>query len=92
MWSAYLKDESIISEERDYLLTIHSTPAEYSTFLLFVQTHPNPINAIDASELDTDELTALITTHTGPNAVHVTTGQAQAVYKLLHKGQENGEL
>ena len=84
MWSAYLKDPLIISTERDYLLTIHSKPAEYSTFYLFVQTHPNPANAIDATELGTDELIALISTHTGPGAVNVTTGQAQEVYKLLH--------
>tara|TARA_R110000850_G_scaffold269167_2_gene401011 strand:- start:8737 stop:9015 length:279 start_codon:yes stop_codon:yes gene_type:complete len=87
-WVAYLKDESIISPERDYLLTIHPTPAEYSTFYLFVQAHPNPIDAIDATELGTDELIALISTHTGPNAVHVTTEQAQEVYKILHVPEE----
>ena len=98
MWSAYLKDESIISPERDYLLTIHPTPAKYSTFLLFVQTHPEPIDAIDATQTNddgepvysTEQLIALISTHKGPNAVHVTTGQAQEVYKILYKGNENG--
>ena len=96
MWSAYLKDESIISPERDYLLTIHSTPAEYSTFLLFVQTHPDPVDAIDATQTNedgepvysTEELIALISTHTGPSAVHITTGQAQEVYKILHVPEE----
>ena len=91
-WAAYLKNPSIVSPERDYLLTIHPTPAEYSTFYLFVETHPNPIDPIDATqtidgepEYTIDQLISLISTHTGPNAVHVSIGQSQEIYKLLHK-------
>ena len=81
-WSAYLKTGE--SSERDWLLANrHATPAEYSTFLLFVETHPNPIDAIDATQMETADLIALIDTHTGPSAVHVTRGQAQEIYKLL---------
>jgi len=90
MWAAYLKTG--ISEERDWLLANrHSNPAEYSTFLLFVETHPNPTDAIDCTktidgepEYSIDQLISLISTHTGPNAVHVSPGQATEIYSLLH--------
>ena len=91
MWSAYLKDGNITSPERDYLLTVHKTPAEYSTFYLFVETHPNSVDAIDCTktidgepEYTIDQLISLISTHTGPNAVHVSPGQATSVYNLLN--------
>ena len=101
MWSAYLKgteEEPIISPEREDLLTRFPTPAEYSTFYLFVETHPSPTDAIDCTEMiyssdpevgaypiyTIDQLISLISTHTGPNAVHITKGQATEIYNLLH--------
>lgn len=95
-WAAYLKTG--ISPEREDLLQRFPTPAEYSTFLLFVETHPNPIDAIDCTktiqsddpeigsipEYTIDQLISLISTHTGPNAVHVSPGQATEIYNLLH--------
>ena len=88
-WAAYLKTG--ISPEREDLLTVHETPAEYSTFYLFVETHPNPVDAIDCTqtidgepEYSIDQLIQLISTHTGPNAVHVSPGQATEIYNLLH--------
>ena len=89
MWSAYLKTG--VSQEREDLLTRFPTPAEYSTFYLFVETHPNPIDPIDCTktidgepEYTIDQLISLISTHTGPSAVHVSIGQATEIYNLLH--------
>lgn len=95
MWSAYLKTGG--SQEREDLLTRFPTPAEYSTFLLFVETHPNPTDPIDCTktipsddpeigstpEYTIDQLISLISTHTGPSAVHVSIGQATEIYNLL---------
>ena len=88
-WSAYLKDTD--STELADMLQRFPTPAEYSTFYLFVDTHPNPIDAIDATQTNAEgepeytieQLIALIDTHTGPGAVHVTRGQSQEIYRLL---------
>ena len=88
--AAYVKDENLISPERDYILTnMHPTPAEYSTFYLICETHPNPVNPIDATEYETEDLIALISTHNTPNAVHVTLGQANTIYNLLYTSEED---
>ena len=88
LWAAYLKTGT--SPEREDLLTRFPTPAEYSTFYLFVETHPNPIDPIDCTktidgepEYTIDQLISLISTHTGPSAVHVSIGQATEIYNLL---------
>ena len=94
--AAYIKHPELESPERDELLAKHPTPAEYSTFFLFCETHPNPVDAIDCtktidgeSEYSTDDLIALISTHTTAQAVHVTLGQANTIYELLYTSEED---
>jgi len=82
MWATYLKTGENI--ERDWLLeNRHPTPAEYSTFLLFVETHPNPANPMDATEMAAEDLASLIPAHVGPNAVHISISQATEMYNIL---------
>lgn len=86
-----------------YLLTENPTPelialgekfpqaAEYpdQNIVLFAETSPNSVDAVDASLLTTEELIGLISTHKTPNAVEMTVGQASAVYNILHVTDEN---
>ena len=85
-WSAYLKDTD--STELADMLAKFPTPAEYSkdtprAFYLFVDTHPSPVNAIDATEYTTEQLINLLMTHSTDQGVLMTSDQATAVWNVL---------
>ena len=84
MWATYKTAGE--STERDYMREKWPQSSVFESgggMYLFVETHPNPVDAVDATQLTTEQLIALIDTHAGPNAVHVTKSQASTVHAIL---------
>ena len=84
MWATYKTTGA--STERDYMREEWPQSSVFESgggMYLFVENHPNAVDAVDATQLTTEQLIALIDTHTGPNAVHVTKSQASAVHAIL---------
>lgn len=89
MWSVYKIEGE--SPERDYMRNKWPQSSAFESgggMYLFVETHSTPVDAVDATKLTTEQLIALINTHTGPNAVHVTKSQASTVHAILAPVEE----
>ena len=88
IYSAYLHQDEIHSiPEREELYQRHSTPSHFEkgtyNIVLFTCSVANPVNAIDATEYDTEALINLLLTHNTEQGVLMRADQATAVYNVL---------